>query len=198
MTWAIHNSIKNWTLFDLTDREAQIVINTLSMNELKLIYICKSGDTAWVRFDALNHQKLLNPNVTQQGRFPPVNLDLHVGELDSDFFVIQPRKVHTPRLHGRFTISLPIVIESAGKAFESSTIDISEGGFYLKDSIPEWVAGYFLVRVEAFKTTFQIMCSMVENQKSRHRIQIVSEDHDPNYQMYKNWLRSASTEVIEG
>jgi len=197
LSWALHNSIKNWTVFDLTDREAQIVINTLSMNELKLIYICQSGDTTWMRFDSLLHQKLLNPNVTSQGRFPPVHLDLHVGEFDSDFFVIQPRKVHTPRLHGRFTIDLPLSIETAGKVFKSSTIDVSEGGFYIKDSIPEWIAGYFLVRVEAFKGVFQIMCSMVENQKSRHRIQIVSEDNDPNYQLYRQWLRSASTDVIE-
>lgn len=197
MSWALHNSIKNWTLFDLTDREAQIVLNTLSTNELKLIYICQSESTAWERFDSATHQKLVNPNVTKQGRFPPVNIDLQIGELDSEIFVIQPRKVLTPRLHGRYTVELPITIETSGKTFDSSTIDISEGGFYLKDFIPDWVAGYFLVKIKGFKNTFQIMCSMVENQKSRHRIQIVSEDSDPNYQIYRQWLQSVSTEVID-
>ena len=197
MSWALHNSIKNWTLFDLTEREAQIVLNTLSTNELKLIYICQSGSTEWVRFDSATHQKLVNPNVTSQGRFPPVNLDLQVGEMDSDYFVIQPRKVLTPRLHGRYTVDLPITIETSGKSFASETIDVSEGGFYIKDSIPDYVAGYFLVKIKAFKNVYQIMCSIVENQKSRHRIQIVSEDSDPNYQLYRTWLRSVSTEVID-
>ena len=197
MSWALHNSIKNWTLYDLTEREAQIILNTLSTNELKLIYICQIESTEWIRFDSAIHQKLVNPNVTKQGRFPPVNIDLQVGEMDSDFFVIQPRKVLTPRLHGRYTVDLPLTIESSGKSFSSSTIDISEGGFYIKDFIPDWVAGYFLVKVIAFKHTFQIMCSIVENQKSRHRIQIVSEDSDPNYQMYRNWLKSVGTEVID-
>ncbi len=197
MSWALHSSIKNWTLYDLTDREAQIILNTLSTNELKLIYICQSESTAWERFDSATHQKLVNPNVTKQGRFPPVNIDLQIGELDSEIFVIQPRKVLTPRLHGRYTVELDIIIETSGKIFVSSTIDISEGGFYLKDFIPDWVAGYFLVKVKGFKTTFQIMCSIVENQKSRHRIQIVSEDSDPNYQMYRQWLQSVSTEVID-
>lgn len=197
MSWALHNSIKNWTLYDLTDREAQIVLNTLSTNELKLIYICQLESTAWERFDSATHQKLVNPNVTRQGRFPPVNIDLQIGELDSEIFVIQPRKVLTPRLHGRYTVELPITIETSGKVFDSSTIDISEGGFYLKDFIPDWVAGYFLVKVKGFKNTFQIMCSIVENQKSRHRIQIVSEDSDPNYQLYRQWLLTVSTEVID-
>lgn len=197
MSWALHNSIKNWTLYDLTEREAQIILNTLSTNELKLIYICQSESTAWERFDSAIHQKLVNPNVTKQGRFPPVNIDLQIGEFDSEIFVIQPRKVLTPRLHGRYTVELPITIETSGKVFDSSTIDISEGGFYLKDFIPDWVAGYFLVKVKGFKGTFQIMCSIVENQKSRHRIQIVSEDSDPNYQMYRQWLQSVSTEVID-
>lgn len=197
MSWALHNSIKNWTLYDLTDREAQIILNTLSTNELKLIYICQSESTSWERFDSATHQKLVNPNVTKQGRFPPVNIDLQIGELDSEIFVIQPRKVLTPRLHGRYSVELPITIETSGKIFDSSTIDISEGGFYLKDFIPDWVAGYFLVKIKGFKNTFQIMCSIVENQKSRHRIQIVSEDSDPNYQMYRQWLQSVSTEVID-
>lgn len=197
MSWALHNSIKNWTLYDLTDREAQIILNTLSTNELKLIYICQLESTAWERFDSATHQKLVNPNVTKQGRFPPVNIDLQIGELDSEIFVIQPRKVLTPRLHGRYSVELPITIETSGKVFDSATIDISEGGFYIKDFIPDWIAGYFLVKIKGFKNTFQIMCSIVENQKSRHRIQIVSEDSDPNYQMYRQWLQSVSTEVID-
>ena len=67
-------------------------------------------------------------------------------------------------------------------------MDLSEGGLYFKDTLPDWVAGYFLVGVQSPTTIYQLMCSVVEDQKERRRVQIVSEEQDAHYLAYKEWL----------
>jgi hypothetical protein len=37
---------------------------------------------------------------------------------------------------------------------------------------------------------FQLLCSIVEDQKEKNRVQIVADDNDPQYEMYKEWLRT--------
>ncbi len=96
-------------------------------------------------------------------------------------------KVVHPRLYNRIEKEIPCVISLNDREFESTTIDLSEGGFYFKDAVPDWVAGYFLVNVDG---RFQMMCSLVEDQKRKARVQIVSDENDPQYVAYKDWLTS--------
>ena len=57
--WAIHNSLKGWTLYDLTDREAQLLINSMSQNEIKLAKVCSVG-MAWENLDKEKHNSLFS------------------------------------------------------------------------------------------------------------------------------------------
>ena len=187
--WAIHNALRNWTLYGLSEREVQLIMNTLSTNELKLISLCSSEDLIWHPLDSSQHQSFISAEGKDKGEFPEPTPR---GEQSSDaeYFVISPKKVILPRLHERIEIELDVMIEglSRSQQFKSQTIDLSEGGIHFKDVIPDWVSGYFIVVVSYQEQSYQIMCALVEDQKVKHRVQVMSEENDSHYLSYKNFL----------
>ena len=53
----------------------------------------------------------------------------------------------TIRAKKRYKKRLSVEIEAHDQVFKTHTHDISVGGFFLEDSLPEWISGYFVVRV---------------------------------------------------
>lgn len=188
--WAVHNPIKSWMLYNLTESELRLLILSLSVNELRSLRICKKNDKEWVVIQKDKHPDLFDKKRTDSyfiadGYASIDEVQENTGS-DKEFFVIEPKKIQHPRLHQRFEVHVKCVIVGGdGKEFSTESIDISEGGFYFNETIPSWVAGYFLVVVD---DRFQLMCSMVEDQKEKRRVQIVSEETDYNFVQYKNWL----------
>ncbi|AGH96013.1 PilZ domain-containing protein [Pseudobdellovibrio exovorus] len=186
-TWALHNALKAWTLYNLSESELRLLLLGLSENELKLAKICKKQDSEWQRVDKTQHAGLL----TRQGLetyssaegYPAVHHDVG-SACDTEYFVIKPNKVIQPRLHKRYEIVVPCTLVGS-KEFLTETIDLSEGGLYFKDIIPSFIAGYFLVIVDG---RYRLMCSLVEDQKEKKRVQIVSEESDAHFVQYKAWL----------
>jgi PilZ domain len=188
LSWGIHNSLKGWTLHGLNDREMQLIIKTMSINEVKLTQVCRLGDSNWSPLIEKSYPELFKATSDIAG-FPP--LETRGKETnDTEFFIVRPKRTIQPRLHQRYEVAVQCQISSTNKQFTATTIDLSEGGLYFKETIPDWVAGYFLVGVQTQNAVYRLMCSMVEDQKERKRVQIVSEEQDAHYLAYKEWLIS--------
>jgi hypothetical protein len=189
--WAVSNALKYWTLYNLSEQEVRLLLLTFSDNELKLAKLCRQGDSNW---NSVNHPDYAgflekeNRAAYAIGDGYPVMNDKSDSVPDTGFFGMKSGgKVVHPRLYNRIEKEIPCVIALNEREFKSKTIDLSEGGLYFRDAVPEWVAGYFLVNVDG---KFQLMCSLVEDQKEKARVQIVSDENDPQYIAYKDWLGS--------
>lgn len=189
--WALHNPLKPWTLYNLSETQLKLIIKSLSESELRLVKICKKNDAVWKSLDKKEHEDLFDNKTIEAycaGEGYPSIETRGESVNDTEYFIIRPNKVLHPRMHQRFDVAVPcVVLGNNHKEFATETIDISEGGLQFKDVIPNWVSGYFLVIV---KSKFQLMCSLVEDQKEKKRVQIVSEESDAHFIDYKNWLNT--------
>ena len=188
LNWALHNSLKGWTLYDLTEREVQILLKSMSINESKLTQICQVGDSSWHKLNESSYPQFFAKLNFNAKSYPEIDIQQTTSGIDTEYFVVRPKKVMFPRLHKRYDLQVPCFIFSTTRQFHSTTLDLSEGGLYFKDLIPDWVAGYFIVGVHSPEGIIQLMCSLVEDQKEKKRVQIVSEESDPQFVMYKDWL----------
>ncbi len=190
--WALYNALKFWTLYNLTEIEVKLLLLTLSDHELKLAKVCRHGDSNWdfVLAGANKHLLLSDEDKIKylvHQDYPRVELK---GEsvTDTAFYKMKGNKTLHPRLHNRYEKRIKCIINiSEGKVFSTETIDLSEGGLYFKDLIPDWIAGYFIVSVN---DQFNLLCSIVEDQKEKTRVQIVAEENDAQYTHYKEWLQT--------
>jgi hypothetical protein len=188
-TWSLHNSFKSWTLYNLTTAEVSLLVQTLSETELKLLKVSQKNETNWKSLNSKDYPQFFEKkNVEKYKRsenYPALETRNDTVS-ETNYFVIKPNKVVQPRLHKRHEVVVSCVLVGANnQEFTAETIDLSEGGLFFKETIPNWIAGYFLVTV---KSEFQLMCSLVEDQKEKKRVQIVSEESDFNFIQYKNWL----------
>lgn len=186
--WAIHNPIKSWTLFDVSQAELEKIVVTLSDNERRLCQVAQKGALGWIPLADLVLD--LNSVLLPKEGYPELNTDSTDQSDDSAYFIFRPKKAFHQRTHKRYEVALPCIIENHLNAFKTQTIDISEGGIYFTDTIPEWVSGYFVVKIETQHESFQLICSLVEDQKVKQRVQIMSEDTDIQFVKFKTWLKS--------
>ncbi len=185
--WALNNSFKGWTLYGLNEREVQLLMNSITPNEIKFISICQLTEKKWELMDPIKFPQFFSDTGKNKNHFPDVIIDTTTDRVD-DYFTVKRKKIILPRLHDRIEIEMNVVIDGHNQMFASKTVDLSEGGIYFKDIIPDWVSGYFIVSVEFQNNKYQIMCSLVEDQKNKHRVQVVSEESDFHYTNYKHFL----------
>lgn len=196
--WALHNTLKGWTLFDLTSNEVQLLVSAMSVNEVKLSKVCKKDSTSWAPLREADYPDFfIKKNITAKNKYPELGNEEKTseGHTDTEYFVVRPRS-QVPRLHNRFEIEVACSISSSRNSFTTKTIDLSEGGLFFKDILPDWIAGYFIVKIIDDQSIYQLMCSLVEDQKEKRRVQIVSEDSDLQYMLFKAWLHSYNNKKI--
>lgn len=190
MKWALHNLLKGWTLTGLSEREVRLLVASLSTNEIRLTKIAQENTVKWGSLSDKDYSKFLEKLEYPLNGYP--SLDQLKGARENDsgagYFIIQSQKKVLPRLHTRHDLHIASSIFATNKSFHTKTIDISEGGIQFEDIIPDWVAGYFVVVLQTTAGEFQLMCSLVEDQKEKKRVQIVSEDSDPQFCLFKDWL----------
>jgi PilZ domain len=97
------------------------------------------------------------------------------------------------RSQRRFNKRMSIVITGdAGQTFKTFTKDISVGGMYFEHSIPDWVSGYFNVRVSKpnSKQQIEITCCLIENQKEgeKFRVSILPFESEEDAKNLETWL----------
>lgn len=187
--WALHNPVKSWTLYNLTEVEVRFLILTFSVGELRAARVCKKNEGNWHEIIKENYPDFFSKTQTEhyfkQDDYPEI-VSTDTVDSEKQYFVIKPNKILHPRLHTRYEVAVScVLVGSNNKEFVTKTIDLSEGGLYFQDTIPNWVAGYFLVVIS---DKYQLMCSLVEDQKEKKRVQIVSEESDFNFIQFKNWL----------
>ena len=190
--WGLYNALRGWTLYDLTVNEVQLLVQVMSANEIKLIKVAKPNDPTWEPLSELIHPQFFEKRKVSELTYPSLHQSDKnaTSELDTEYFVVRPRK-HLPRLYKRHDVNLPCLVKSTTKNFQTESVNMSEGGMQFKDTLPDWIAGYFIVAITGNTTgVIQLMCSLVEDQKEKRRVQIVSEDTDPQYCLYREWLAS--------
>jgi len=188
--WALHNSLKGWTLYSLAEREVQLLINTLSSNEIKLVKVCKQHDKEWHKVSREQFPELYAPVGKFEDGYPALTADAAVESTDTDYFVVKTKKVLHPRLHDRIEKEFNVTVLGQNQNFNTTTIDLSEGGIHFNDLIPAWVSGYFIVRITDTSdgSVYSVMCSLVEDQKEKKRVQVMSEESDPQFMRFREWL----------
>ncbi len=189
--WALYNALKFWTLYNLSEDEVRLLLLTFSDNELKLTKICKTNDSKWDSVLAPAYSAFLSPEIKLRYQhaddYPSLELK-NDSDTDDSFFKKAAKKTQHPRLHNRYEKRVLCgILSGQNKEFSTETIDLSEGGLYFKDIIPDWVAGYFIVTVNS---EFALLCSLVEDQKEKTRVQIVADENDPQFNLYREWLQT--------
>lgn len=189
--WGLHNALKGWTLYDLAVNDVQLLVQVMSANEIRLCKVCTKDSAIWASLTEVEHPQFFNAKKNSSESYPALHQTEKTiaGETDTEYFVVRPRK-QLPRLHKRHDLSIACKVNSTTKSIDTITVNLSEGGLQFKDTLPEWIAGYFIVALMIPSGSVQLMCSLVEDQKEKKRVQIVSEDTDPQYLIYQNWLTS--------
>lgn len=189
-TWALHSTLKGWTLFDLSSSDVQLLVSVMSVNEIRLAKVSQQNGSTWFNLSESEFPDFFRKIPPTVNQYPA--LESHEkssdNQADTEYFVINPKRAVLPRLHTRYDVSVRCSINSSSQQFITETIDISEGGLHFKDLLPDWISGYFIVSVITATNVYQLMCSLVEDQKEKKRVQVVSEESDPHYLLYKDWL----------
>ncbi len=190
-SWALYNALKYWTLYNLSENEVKLLLMTFSDNELKLAKVCRQGGAGWTSVTDESLADLIKSEnkkaYSDADNYPSLDFGSG-GTNDTRIFSNQAAKVSQPRQHNRYEKKVVCAISNANnRVFVTESQDLSEGGLHFRDVIPDWVAGYFIVVIQ---DEFQLMCSLVEDQKEKTRVQIVASEDDPQYLLYKEWLKS--------
>lgn len=103
----------------------------------------------------------------------------------------QPRTesvVDSKRKYVRFVVQIPVIIQTTTEQFNTSTLDVSEGGIRLQEALPERFAGYSqVVLMPANHEPLHLLASLVEDQQDgRFHLQFLDS---PAQAVYINWLR---------
>jgi PilZ domain len=115
--------------------------------------------------------------------FPQQELDSV--SITSGEFVIRSQK----RFRKRMAVT---IIGTENQMFKTFTRDISVGGMYLEDSAPNWVKGYFKVRISKpnSKQLIELNCGVLETQPdgARYRVAILPLQSVEDEKNLENWF----------
>lgn len=100
-----------------------------------------------------------------------------------------------PRKFARLKREYPIEIELKGNIFKTLSTDISVGGMSIKDELPEWIIGYFTVKIfqpileQSLVHTGFIMDG---EDHRRHRIAFLPFKKKETEQQFEDWIKTAA------
>lgn len=105
--------------------------------------------------------------------------------VDTGEFILRAQKRYNKRLQ-------VTVVGDGGKEFKSFTHDVSVGGMNIVDSLPDWVVGYFKVRISkpGSKQLIELTCCLIENQipGEKFRIAILPLESIDDEKNLETWL----------
>lgn len=192
--WALHNPLRGWILEGLSRRELDLILATLTTAEAALTIVWHPGWTSWER---INSENFLNEKTTTDVAFkmtpvPPTIPSQFVSESEHEITEVRPvqkvEKQVLPRLHIRYIAEADCDIIVGSHIFKTKTVDVSRGGLCFKDTLPDWVTGYFNVLIHA-NPPFELTCAMVEDQRrERIRAEVVDGMNRESLLKLEKWI----------
>ena len=177
--WALNSDFHNWTIHDLSQREAQIVVESLRDSEKASLMVWRSGWTQWRGLRDAECSDLLHSRVIHKEAPEVARADEN---FDPEITAVRSATANKPsfalRKATRFEAEYPVTVVCIDKEFKTVSVDVSEGGLKLQDAMPEWVAGYctLLIAVEDGQI-LEVLGSLAEDQKHfKTRFEIVPSD----------------------
>lgn len=114
-----------------------------------------------------------------------------VQPMDRPVSAPRPRENSALRKFERFTVQMPVIVQTTTEQFSTWTLDISEGGVRIKDELPDSFAGYSqVVLMPKNRAPFHLLASMVEDQADgRFHLQFMDS---PAMAEFIAWMRDQS------
>lgn len=186
--WALNCDFHNWTVQDLSLREAQIILETLRDSEKATVLVWRTG---WPTWRSLKHPSCSELMYTRIQNIEAPHLNINI-ENDSEITAVRPMSNESPfqaRKYKRFSAAYPCLVLSNQKEFATQTVDLSRGGIRLANSVPDWVAGYCTLRLEVESgVSLSVICALAEDQKDfKTRFEVVSNEGDVPTE-YTKWF----------
>lgn len=193
--WAIHNPLKSWTLVGLSLRECQLLVASMSDAEMKISWAFHKKWTEWKPLSGDECHSLFLLQDHEVHIVPSLPELYHNEDHDHDITRVQtsseaPKfKDAASRRFTRYSARIPVQILVGTHTFSTHTADLSEGGFYFEDSLPEWVAGYFTVALVAPDVPLEFTCFLAEDQKKqKFRTEIAPSTSERELEKLRSWL----------
>jgi len=189
--WALHNPLKSWTLAGLSLRECQLLVASMTDAEMK---VCWAYHQKWSDWKPLTANECHALFKHKDPHFVHPALPQMVQEDDHEITQVQPSTLTKPqepiyRKFSRYNARIAVEIVVRKNSFSTHTLDLSEGGFYFEDPLPDWVAGYFTVILKIPNEKFEFTCVLAEDQKKeKFRTEIAPTTTEEAVQYFKNWL----------
>jgi hypothetical protein len=110
----------------------------------------------------------------------------------SDISVELETHQHKPRKHERLNREFPVEIEANGKIFKTITKNISPGGMSIKDELPEWVIGYFSIKIFQPNINESLIHTgwAIETSIKRFHIAFLPFKHADGEEKFNHWLKA--------
>lgn len=192
--WSLHNPLKGWTLHGLSEREARLLLVTLSPAEKKVVAIWHAG---WEKWESLDSDRcvFLQRSFSNAPPLTPALPELSRGEETVAVKIsAKPKPYDLAREHVRYPVFVPAEVVRGAQSFRTKTMDVSAGGMRLQDCLPEWVSGYFTVILGLERGPLEVTCKLVEDQKAEKiRVEVVeTDDEESQLPIYLQWIKSLS------
>ena len=201
--WCLFNKASNQLISGLLFDEARAFISNVEAGHIEEWFAWKEEWPDWkpvTEVDGLSEMIFRVMNVAPP---PPPR---ETGEpsikkvMETDFFPQVKsgfsKSEFILRSQKRFNKRMQVTITGEnGEIFESFTRDVSVGGLFLEDSLPDWVAGYFKVRVSKpnSKQQIELTCCLIENQAldERYRVAILPMAKPGDEKNLEHWFSAA-------
>jgi len=193
--WAIHNPLKSWTLADLSLRECQLLVASMSDIEMKVSWAFHESWSDWKPLSEPGCHDLFLHHDESHPVLPPLPQMIQ----DDDHEITEVRVLATApvsrdlvtRKHPRYQAKIPVEIMVSSYSFVTHTQDLSLGGFCFEDKLPDWVAGYFTVVLNTPDKMFEFTCILAEDQKKdKFRAEIAPSTSESVIADFRVWLNS--------
>lgn len=189
--WSLHNPLKVWTLRALSEREARLVISTLSVAEHRMLWVWKKGWDAWRPLSHASAEALRQgePEVDPSTIPEPPAL-LQTDEITAVKSITHIKRTQV-RGYERVSVAVRAEIVLGNQTFHTRTENVSEGGIKFAQNLPDWVAGYFTVIIYE-QEPLEIVCMLVEDQKTdKTRVELVeTEDEESHLPRFRAWVKA--------
>ncbi|MCB0355786.1 MAG: PilZ domain-containing protein [Bdellovibrionales bacterium] len=222
--WSLVIVPQKKTLIGLTPRELQAIVAAYDHSKIDDLYVWTPFFDDWkqarhidplMSFKGLevideppvfNFHNNVNENVDESSF---VNLvtrkledDLDTSEIQSglvtdisDVVIESLDKQILPRKYSRLNRQYPIEIEVNGNVFKTISSDISVGGMQVKDELPEWVTGYFSVKIfqPLLEQSLVHTGWVIESEKNkRNRIAFLPFKKQETETQFEEWIKAAA------